>query len=90
MSQFILWLQEHGLDFSLLVNSILEDRLSLFAWFDIIISAIVLIIFIIYEGKKLEMKNLWIPILATLCVGISFGLPLFLWLREDFKQEINF
>lgn len=82
LSQFVLWLNEFGLDIALLVNSIIEDKLSLFAWLDVIISAIVLIAFILYEGNKLSMSKLWIPILSTLSVGVSFGLPLFLLLRE--------
>jgi len=82
LSQFFQWLLVNGLDLVLLFNSIVEDQLSMFAWLDVIISAIVLIAFILYEGKKLDMKKLYIPIVATLSVGVSFGLPLFLWLRE--------
>lgn len=82
LSQFYLWLNEFGFDISLIINTIIEDKLSLFAWLDVIISAIVLIIFIIYEGKKLSMCNIWFPIVGTLSIGVSFGLPLFLFLRE--------
>ncbi len=80
--QFGLWLFEFGFDVPLMFKSIVEDKLSLFAWLDVIVSAIVLIIFIIYEGHKQSMQRLWIPIAGTLCVGVSFGLPLFLFLRE--------
>ncbi len=82
LSQFLLWLNEFGFDISLIINTIIEDKLSSFAWLDVIISAIVLIIFIIYEGKKLSMCNIWLPIVGTLSIGVSFGLPLFLLLRE--------
>ena len=82
LSQFVLWINEFGIDIALFINSVIEDKLSLFAWIDIIISAIVLIIFITYEGEKLSMSKLWIPILSTLSIGVSFGLPLFLFLRE--------
>jgi len=82
LSQFLLWLGENGLNISLLFETIINDRLSLFAWLDVIISAIVLIAFIIYEGVKIGMGKIWIPIVATLFVGVSFGLPLFLLLRE--------
>ncbi len=84
LSQFVLWLSAFGLDIPLLIESIVEDKLSLFAWLDVIVSAVVLIGFILYEGKKLAMTKLWIPIAATLCVGVSFGLPLFLFLREEY------
>ena len=80
--QFVSWLFEFGLDVPLLFKSIAEDKLSLFAWLDVIISAVVLVIFIVYEGRKQSMSRLWMPIAGTLCVGVSFGLPLFLLLRE--------
>ncbi|GAJ99806.1 hypothetical protein JCM19055_2847 [Geomicrobium sp. JCM 19055] len=47
-----------------------------------IISIIVIIGFIIYEGKRKGMKYLWIPIIATLTVGVSLALPLFLLFRQ--------
>jgi hypothetical protein len=34
------------------------------------------------EANKLEMKNWWLYILASLVVGLSFALPLFLYFRE--------
>jgi hypothetical protein len=87
--QFVSWLFEFGLDVPLLFKSITEDRLSLFAWLDVIISAVVLVIFIVYEGRKQSMPRLWMPIAGTLCVGVSFGLPLFLFLREIHLEKIR-
>jgi Terpene cyclase DEP1 len=49
---------------------------------DVIVSAFVLLSFIQNEGKRLGMRLLWLPTLGTLLVGVSFGLPLFLYLRE--------
>jgi len=34
------------------------------------------------EGKGLDMPLLWLPIAGLLAVGVSFGLPLFLYLQE--------
>jgi len=82
LSQFLLWLNEFGFNISLFISTIIEDKLSLFAWLDVIISAVVLILFIIYESKKLSMSKVWLPVVGTLSVGVSFGLPLFLFLRE--------
>ncbi|MGD9654944.1 MAG: DUF2834 domain-containing protein [Sulfuricurvum sp.] len=64
--QFVSWLFEFGFDVPLLFKSITEDRLSLFAWLDVIISAVVLVIFIVYEGRKQSMPRLWMPISGTL------------------------
>lgn len=81
-AQFIGWIGDNGVNLVLIAEEIINSKLSLFAWLDVIISAIVSIAFILYEGKKLRMRKLWIAIVGTLCVGVSFGLPLFLYLRE--------
>ncbi len=83
---FISWINSNGLNISLLLLEISDSKISLFAWLDVIISAVVLIGFILFEAKRLEMKKIWIPILGTLTVGVSFGLPLFLYMRENYKK----
>lgn len=80
--QFLPWLLENGLDLPLLLQQAFHSRISAFAWLDVIVSGIVLIAFILYEGMKQKMTLLWIPIVATLTIGVSFGLPLFLLMRE--------
>ncbi|MDK1286235.1 DUF2834 domain-containing protein [Pseudoalteromonas umbrosa] len=81
-SAFAPWLFLHGLDLIRLYEEVNADPLASFAWLDVIVSAIVLIIFILYEGKKLGVRYLWLPIVSTMMVGVSFGLPLFLLMRE--------
>ncbi len=49
---------------------------------DLLISVMVFWYFMFTEAKKLQMKNSWIYLLATLLVGLSFALPLFLYFRE--------
>jgi hypothetical protein len=49
---------------------------------DVIVSAIVLIWFIQSEGKRLPVRLLCLPTIGTLIVGVSLGLPLFLFLRQ--------
>ncbi|MCM3172908.1 MULTISPECIES: DUF2834 domain-containing protein [unclassified Paenibacillus] len=80
--EFIPWISEHGFNMTILLNEATQNRISAFAWLDVIIAAIVLIGFILYEGKRIGIKHKWIPIIGTLTVGVSFGLPLFLLLRE--------
>ena len=81
-SQFVPWLLEHGLNISLFFRELLANRISTFFAMDVIISAIVLIWFIQSEGKRLRVRPLWLPTLGTLFVGVSFGFPLFLFLRQ--------
>jgi Terpene cyclase DEP1 len=81
-SQFVLWLLEHGLNVTLFFSEMFANRISTFFAMDVIISAIVLIWFIQSEGKRLRVRLLWFPTIGTLIVGVSFGFPLFLFLRQ--------
>lgn len=81
-SQFLPWVVEHGLSPILLLTEITESKLSAFAWLDVVVSAVALLTFAGVESRRLGMKHLWVIWLATLTVGISLGLPLFLLLRE--------
>ena len=81
-SVFLPWLLEHGLDFALFVRELFVNRISAFFAVDVIVSAIVLIWFIQSEGKRLRVRLLWLPTVGTLLAGVSFGFPLFLFLRQ--------
>ena len=81
-SQFVPWLLEHGLNLTLFFHELFTNRISAFFAMDVIVSAIVLIWFIQSEGKRLQVRLLWLPTVGTLVVGVSFGFPLFLFLRQ--------
>jgi len=81
-SQFVPWLLEHGFNLGLFVRELFANRISMFFAMDVIVSAIVLIWFIQSEGKRLRVRLLWLPTVGTLVVGVSFGFPLFLFLRQ--------
>ena len=81
-AQFVPWILEHGLNVALLVRELFGNRISAFFAMDVIVSAIVLIWFIQSEGKRLGVRLLWLPTVGTLLVGVSFGFPLFLFLRQ--------
>ena len=80
-SIFLPWLLEHSFDFSLFFSEFYVNAIAQTAGVDILVTTVTLLIFIVFEGQKLGMKNLFIPLLATL-VGIAFGLALFLFMRE--------
>lgn len=82
LSQFLPWVYQHGLNVPLLFDQAFGAQVSAFAWFDVVVSAIVVVMFIIWEGKRIGMRKLWIPITGLFTVGVSLGLPLFLLLRE--------
>jgi hypothetical protein len=81
-SQFLPWLGAHGLDVRLLVTELFSGRISAFFGLDVLVSAVVVLCFIFQEGTARKIRLLWLPIAATCLVGVSCGLPLFLYLRE--------
>lgn len=81
-SQLVPWLAAHGLDFRLLFEELFSTRISGFFALDVIVSAIVLVTFVFSEGRRLNVSHLWLPVAATLLVGVSLGFPLFLYMRQ--------
>jgi Terpene cyclase DEP1 len=81
-SQLVPWIATHGLDFPLLFGELFSTRVGGFFGLDVIVSAIVLVIFVLSEGRRLDVSPLWLPVLATLLVGVSLGFPLFLYMRQ--------
>lgn len=89
LSQFLPWLSEHGLDIPLVISELFSTRIGGFFGWDVIISATVLIPFILIEGKRLGMARLWMPVAGTFLVGVSCGLPMFLYLREARLEQMK-
>jgi hypothetical protein len=81
-AKFLPWVQEHGLNLPLLLTELFSTRVGGFFGLDVILSAVTLLIFIRSEGEHRKMRLLWVPVAATCLVGVSCGLPLFLYLRE--------
>jgi len=80
--QFIPFLREHGLDARLFLEQLFANPVSGFVGMDVLVSSVVLWLLVAVEGKRARMKHLWAPVVANLAVGVSLGLPLFLYLRE--------
>jgi hypothetical protein len=85
LAAFIPWVIDHGLDISRMVEELFVNRISAFFGLDVIVSTIVFWVFINWEGKRVGAP-LWAPIVASLLVGVSSALPLFLFLRESRMQ----
>lgn len=54
---------------------------AFFSW-DVLLSSVVLIVFIVVEGRRRRMQYLWMYILFDLLMGISLALPAFLYGRQ--------
>ena len=77
------WITHHGFSPVQMMTVIWQQPLALFAWLDVIITALVLIIFADIEARRTGMSRRWITPIATRCIGPSLGLPLFLYLRDQ-------
>lgn len=88
-TQLITWIIENGFDINLFIQHAMENKISIFAWLDVIITVVVIIIMVVNDGRKYKIGFLWIPIVGSLTVGASLGLPLFLLMRELRMDKIN-
>jgi len=82
LTQFVPWLLSNGFAVQLLIQEASGSQIAAFAWLDVLVSAIVVLTFVFYEGRRLGMKYLWLPVVGLITIGVSLSLPLFLLLRE--------
>ena len=76
----------HQFDVGQFIHLATASAASWTAWLDVIISAVTVLVLVYFEGHRLGMKRLWLFCIATVFVGPSFGLPLFLFRRWQWKQ----
>ena len=81
-SQFIPWLMQHGLDMDLFIGELFATRIGAFFGFDVVVSALALFVFVFTERTAARVRHVWLTVVATLVVGVSLGLPLFLYMRQ--------
>jgi uncharacterized protein DUF2834 len=81
--QFVPWLAQNGLDMRLFLQQLFANRISAFFGMDVLVSAVVLLVFLRNESVRLGLRRQWLAVLALVAVGVSLALPLFLYMRED-------
>ena len=86
-SLFLPWLLEHGLDFQLFFSELFVNDVAGTGGLDIFAVTLAIVVFIVFESKKLGMKHMYVYILATL-VAVGFGLALFLCNRERYYEKV--
>ena len=86
-SQFVPWVLAHGFNARLFVHELFSNKIGGFFGLDVIVSAFVLIPYVLAEGRRLGMKQLCGVVVGTLLVGVSLGFPLFLLMREPYLNR---
>jgi len=71
-----------GMHLEQIYQEIAASRMALFGWVDVIISAIVLLL-ATFSVKGVSHKRTALVVLLTVGVGVSAGLPLFLYFLVD-------
>jgi hypothetical protein len=87
--QFVPWVVVHGMNLPLFVRELFANRIGAFFGMDVLVSAVVLIAFMRIESARLKIRPRWLPVLAVLTVGVSLGLPLFLYMRESRLEQLQ-
>ena len=79
---FVPWIATHGFAPRQFVADLFANGESSFFALYVVVSVIALILFVELEGRRIGVGRRWLPIAATLLVGVSLALPLFLYQRQ--------
>jgi len=81
MYYFIRWFEEFGYDLGAMVEAWNVNDATTGLVYDLTVAAVALLIWIIAETIRTKAWLNLIAIPATFCIGVSCGLPLYLYLR---------
>jgi Terpene cyclase DEP1 len=80
---FISFLMAHGLDGKAFLQQLFGTRIATFFAVDLLLSCVVFVRFLRQEASRYAIARWWLYLLALLTVGLSFALPLFLYVRAS-------
>lgn len=89
---FVQWLQENPVDAQLpakFAAELFSTRIGAFFGLDVILSAITLFAFMFAERRAGGRARVWTAVAGTLLVGVSLGLPLYLYERERARRPAD-
>lgn len=82
MYYFIQWFQENSWDLMAMVDAWHANAATSGLVWDLTIAAVALTVWIVAEVATRRNWGAFIAIPATFCIGVSCGLPLYLFLRS--------
>ena len=88
MYYFIMWFQAEGFNLGLILEAWHANAASSGLVWDLTIAAIALTVWILYDVFQFRKYGHLIAILATFGIGVSCGLPLYLYLRSQPKTRV--
>jgi len=81
-SQLIPWTLENGANPLPMFAEVFAERATAFFGFDLMVTAVTFLVFAVSDGLRHRIRLFWVPIAGTFMVGVSLGMPLYLYLRE--------
>jgi hypothetical protein len=79
----ISFLTAHGVDGKAFVQQLFGTKISTFFAVDVLVSSVVFLRYLRQEATRYSIGYAWLYVVALLTVGLSFALPLFLYVRES-------
>ncbi|HKR60228.1 MAG TPA: DUF2834 domain-containing protein, partial [Pyrinomonadaceae bacterium] len=79
---FVPFVIENGLNLPLFFQQLFQNNISSFFGVDVIVSSFALWVFVFSDGRRRQMRRLWVYVICNLLIGVSLALPLFLFFRE--------
>ena len=79
---FVPWVAQNGPNMPLFFQQLFANHIGAFFGLDVFVSGAALLVFVRSESSRLGVRGRWLPLIAVLTVGVSLGLPLFLYMRE--------
>ena len=84
---FISFLTANGLNGKAFVQQLFGTPISTFFAVDLLLSSLVFVRYLRQETSRHFIRRWWIYLVALLAVGLSFALPLFLYVRESYLES---
>jgi hypothetical protein len=78
----LLWLDPQST-----INGMFGNRIAAAFVTDLLCVVLAALIWIVFESKRLAMKNSWVYVVLTLLFGLAGPLPLFLYQREKVLER---
>jgi hypothetical protein len=79
----ISFLTAHGVDGKAFGQQLFGTKISTFFAVDLLVSSVVFLRYLRQEATRYSIGYVWLYVVALLTVGLSFALPLFLYVRES-------
>ncbi len=88
-SQYLPYVATYGFQASDLWTMLWVNPITSFYGFDLLGAAVCALLFMVIEGRRIQLPYWWLGILCTCGIGMAVGLPLFLYLRDRHLEVSN-